>query len=468
MDMKKNKNYFLRQCVLAACLSAAVAGTVFANENTFVQGTTINGLGVSGMTVEEARTRIAEFYSGEYQLKILERGGVHEVIQGTEIGFAIGIPTERLQELLQQENEGGRKSGPDVNAKFRVEMTNSYDAAALTAKIDGLNCIRGESIAQTTDAHISAYEEGKPFTIVPEVYGNNVDAAKVAEAVQRAVAAGDREVDLEKEGCYIAPQITADNQGLKELCDTMNRCREMTVTYQFGEETEELLPETICSWITGYREGQILLDQEKLMAYVGDLANRRSTAGRPRMFSTVNGAQVELTGPYGWVVNIAGEAAALTAQIQTGESQTREPVYAAAAASRTEPDWGTTYVEVDIGGQHVYVIQNGQLVWEAPCVTGSVARGSITPAGIYSITYKQRDRVLRGPKRADGTYEYESPVAYWMPFNGGIGLHDANWRGSFGGNIYRTSGSHGCVNLPPSKVPALYEMVYPGMPVICY
>ena len=204
------------------------------------------------------------------------------------------------------------------------------------------------------------------------------------------------------------------------------------------------------------------------MAYVGDLANRRSTAGRPRMFSTVNGAQVELTGPYGWVVNIAGEAAALTAQIQTGESQTREPVYAAAAASRTEPDWGTTYVEVDIGGQHVYVIQNGQLVWEAPCVTGSVARGSITPAGIYSITYKQRDRVLRGPKRAGGTYEYESPVAYWMPFNGGIGLHDANWRGSFGGNIYRTSGSHGCVNLPPSKVPALYEMVYPGMPVICY
>ena len=79
---------------------------------------------------------------------------------------------------MQQENEGGRKSGPDVNAKFRVEMTNSYDAAALTAKIDGLNCIRGESIAQTTDAHISAYEEGKPFTIVPEVYGNNVEIGR--------------------------------------------------------------------------------------------------------------------------------------------------------------------------------------------------------------------------------------------------------------------------------------------------
>ena len=138
------------------------------------------------------------------------------------------------------------------------------------------------------------------------------------------------------------------------------------------------------------------------------------------------------------------------------------------AASRTAPDWGSVYVEVDLTGQHVFLVQDGQVVWDAPCVTGSVARGTITPPGIFSLKYKERNRVLRGAKRADGSYEYESPVSYWMPFNGGIGLHDANWRGNFGGTIYQRSGSHGCVNLPPSKVPALYDMVYPGIPVICY
>lgn len=466
--MKRAWNNWIRQCVLAVGLSAGMAGAVFAEENTFVQGTTVNGLGISGMTVEEARDHIAQFYSGEYQLKILERGGVHEVIRGDEIGFAIGITDGSLEEILQQENEGGRKFGPDVDTRFRVEMTNSWDADALTGRIDGLNCIRGENITQTADAHISAYQEGEPFTVVPEVRGNNVDAGKVAEVIRRAVTAGDREVDLEAEGCYIAPQVTADDPGLKTLCDTMNRCREMKVTYQFGEETEELTADVICSWISGYGEGQILLDQARVTAYTTDLANRRSTAGKPRIFSTVHGAQVELTGPYGWRIDPAGEAAALTALIQTGESQTREPVYVAAAASHSASDWGNFYVEVDLGGQHVFVVQDGQVVWDAPCVTGSVARGTVTPPGIYSITYKQRDRVLRGPKKADGSYEYESPVAYWMPFNGGIGLHDANWRGKFGGTIYQSSGSHGCVNLPPSKVPALYEMVYPGMPVICY
>lgn len=113
------------------------------------------------------------------------------------------------------------------------------------------------------------------------------------------------------------------------------------------------------------------------------------------------------------------------------------------------------------------MVKDGQVVWEAPCVTGNVSKDYTTPAGIYSLTYKEKDRILRGKKQADGTYEYESHVDYWMPFNGGIGLHDASWRGKFGGTIYRTNGSHGCVNLPPAKAAALYELVYKGIPVLC-
>lgn len=101
-------------------------------------------------------------------------------------------------------------------------------------------------------------------------------------------------------------------------------------------------------------------------------------------------------------------------------------------------------------------------------MTGNVSKNYTTPPGLYSLTYKQRDRILRGQKKADGKYEYETPVLYWMPFNGGIGFHDANWRSKFGGAIYQTSGSHGCVNLPPAKAAALYDLVYTGIPVICY
>ena len=64
--------------------------------------------------------------------------------------------------------------------------------------------------------------------------------------------------------------------------------------------------------------------------------------------------------------------------------------------------------------------------------------------------------------------DYETPVSYWMPFNGNIGLHDADWRASFGGTLYKNNGSHGCVNLPPKAAQLIYEQISAGDPVLCY
>ena len=45
-------------------------------------------------------------------------------------------------------------------------------------------------------------------------------------------------------------------------------------------------------------------------------------------------------------------------------------------------------------------------------------------------------------------------------------MHDASWRSQFGGSIYKYNGSHGCVNMPRSKVSKLYKMVTNGTRVI--
>lgn len=105
----------------------------------------------------------------------------------------------------------------------------------------------------------------------------------------------------------------------------------------------------------------------------------------------------------------------------------------------------------DLTAQHMYFIQNGQIAMQCDIVTGNPNKGNATPQGMYSLYYKQQNQVLRGKKLEDGTYEYESPVDYWMPFNGGIGFHDASWQSAFGGARYQTYGSHGCVNMPPAS-----------------
>ena len=121
---------------------------------------------------------------------------------------------------------------------------------------------------------------------------------------------------------------------------------------------------------------------------------------------------------------------------------------------------GLTYIDISIEKQRVILFENGRKVMESACVTGTPNRERATHYGSFRINYKQRNRILRGSQRL-----YEAFVSYWMPFDGGIGLHDATWRGTFGGNIYKTNGSHGCINLPPAFAKQLYERVTVGMPV---
>ena len=446
--MRKNvgKKKLLLTVLSALTLSLAATIGAFADESDtskLVSGTKINGVGVGGLTPDEAKARIEGFYAGEYTLNIKEKGGKEESIKGSDIGYQVTV-SGSIQDILDSQNATGRVAGPSGENTHTMEISAQYNEEALNNKISNLSCISGGSIVTTKDASISA-----------------------------VVRAGSRELSLEETGCYRTVGVWESDENLKALCAAMNSRRTKQLRYVFGDASEVLSGETMASWITGSSNGQVTLDQEKVAAFVANLAATYDTAGKTRTFTGVTGAEYQLTGPYGWKIDQAGEIAALTELIQSGsawqdgDSADREPVYSQSAVSRTGGDWGNTYVQVDLGGQHVYMVKDGTVVWDAPCVTGNVSKDYTTPAGIYSLTYKEKDRILRGKKLDNGKYEYESHVDYWMPFNGGIGLHDASWRSKFGGTIYQTSGSHGCVNLPPASAATLYDLLYKGIPVIC-
>ena len=114
------------------------------------------------------------------------------------------------------------------------------------------------------------------------------------------------------------------------------------------------------------------------------------------------------------------------------------------------------YVDISITNQALYYYEYGELVLYSDVVTG-IYDG--TPTGNFKVVNKARNVNLRGE-------DYVSFVNYWIAFYGGVyGMHDASWRSYFGGDIYKTNGSHGCVNMPYYKVQALYNMIEIGTPV---
>lgn len=214
---------------------------------------------------------------------------------------------------------------------------------------------------------------------------------------------------------------------------------------------------------------KITFNEDAVKQYIQDLASKYNTYQKQRTFVSGNGNTVNVEGgSYGWIIDKDTEYEALINSIKSKEVVTKEPAYSQKAASHGSVDWGTTYVEVDLTNQQMWLFVNGAVVVSGPIVTGKPSAGDATPQGVYSIRYCQKDAVLRGPKQEDGTYEWESPVSFWMPFNGGIGLHDAPWQAAFGGSRYLTHGSHGCVNLQYSVAQTVYNNVQAGTPVICH
>ncbi|WP_394522893.1 L,D-transpeptidase family protein [Lacrimispora sp. JR3] len=468
MNTKRNHAGTIGRIMLLAALFMLAGVTIALADDAskFVPGTKINGVLVGGMTIEEAKVQIEGFYGREYNLTVKGKGNKTEVIKGTDIGYQV-LVTDGLKKVLEDQNASGRVAGPAEDNSHALKSTVSFDEQKLKEKLNGLSFVSGQSVVATVNARVSDWKQGEPFTIIPEVQGNSVNAGKLEAVVKSALNQELKEVDLEESGCYDSITVTKEDEGLKAQCDALNRVREMEITYAFGSKSEVLKGEEISSWITGLTDGVIQVSTEKAAAYVKSLADKYDTVGRGRNFHTTSGRDLTLSGAYGWQINQPAEIGELIAVIRTGQSQTREPNYVKRAADRNV-DWGGTYVEADMAAQHVYMYKDGVLVWEAPCVTGNVSKNHTTPEGIYTLAYKQTDRILRGAKQADGTYEYESHVDYWMPFNGGIGFHDANWRSRFGGTIYKNNGSHGCVNLPPKKARDLYSLVYAGIPVICH
>ena len=243
----------------------------------------------------------------------------------------------------------------------------------------------------------------------------------------------------------------------------------MSVTYQLpNNQTEVLDGVTIASWVNGSQGLTVSVDSTKVATYVEALRNKYDTPAGVQTWQSADGTTKSIKTDYGWHIDQTKETEALIANIQSLQSVTREPVYASRAAQTEMPQWGKTFVEIDISSQHVYFYQDGNCVWDSKCVTGTATDPDrATPTGVFALKYKQRDRVLRGrinPKT--GKPSYESPVSYWMPFHGNIGLHDANWRSSFGGNIYLKSGSHGCINLPPKNAKTLFNLITPGTVIV--
>ncbi len=492
------------------CLLLILTGCGKKNATTFGDGTQINGQNVSGMTVEAAAQALAEAPK-DYAFHLTM--GEH-TYEATAEEMQMTYNTEAdLQSLLDAQNKDGKQLEFQVDDLYQVDCTAlleqissdfgvelpapaeegtegtdeaeaapeeetpaeapAEDAAPAeadtTEETDGLQVLDANA---PKNAGLVFDETADAYVIVPDEDGLRVDMTVVIEQVRTAIQNVTPELELDMAQFAAKAEVTADNADLAKALEEANARLGLSLTYTFapqgGTAASETIGRDLLSKVFYYNavDGKLAVDGELLGQYVADLSSKHTSAGKATPFRTTGGGTIN--------INVAQAGSSVDTEklyndlldcLLNNVGGTREAAY----ATQNESDagyWGGNYVEIDQTSQHMWVYRNGQQVVSCDMVSGCVANNTRTPNGCFKIFAKDRSRYLQG-SNVNGS-RYKAWVDYFMPFSGGCGIHDASWRGSFGGSIYLYNGSHGCVGVTKSNAKKIFDNVSVGTHVVVY
>ena len=461
----------LRKVLVASGVGLLTAGYIAAGvhfSDHFYPSTKFFGIKASGLTVEEVKRQVEKKVEG-YQLQIKGRSsggsnsGAGDRITADEVGMKYR-DNGMIDRAMRQQYPAVWPAAllKTILAPNEETLGTEYDSSLADSVIRNLTVFDSSRVIEPRNAELKYTADGAVIT--KEVMGTRLDYDKTKTAIIHALDDGSTSIDLEKEGLYQNPEVYADDDALNEKANALNLVLGANVTLEMGDQSVQINPEmTAETFLSLDMDGNYYVDDSKVSSYIVKLADKTDTVGRKRTFHTSLGTTVELEGgDYGWTLDADSTAQELEEALKEKKKGTLEPVYFTTGLCRDKNDIGNTYVEIDLTNQHMWFYKNGSLIVDTPVVTGNPQKNNETPSGgVWSLKGKYRNATLKG----EG---YATPVDYWLPFNGGVGIHDLQKRYYFGGSVYNGAGSHGCINTPLAAVKLIYNGIGDGTPVVVY
>ncbi len=479
-------------------------------------GTWVNDVYATGLTPEEVAqildARLEKNKKLPTGVMLIGRNDKRLTIPNEDLSMQVSFDAS-AKKLYQSQNPITWIKSLTGGIHYEINPVTTFDLSALESAVDNWEIFRESAEALT---HIEKTENG--YELVQHAGEMPVKDA-IIETAAKKISGGEYYVSLDTDGkCYRDYTLTEADHEVEATYQALLSSRREGLAYQIGDTTcaldagvtdgwlltEEKLEQirngqtagsgraaadngeaepaetTACRYLVNgeWRElpqdltvsegfvcapdGSLIFCEADVDRYVDDLCAKYDTVHKTRDFETADGRMIRVPpGTYGNEIDAAAEKEWLMTALKDRTSEAHTPALIKEARQLGEDDIGDNYIEVDIGKQMLYYIVDGNVDTSMRIVTGNTSKENDTPPGVYAIYFMQKNRTLRGPN-------YASFVHYWMAFYGNYGIHDATWRGDFGGELYVKSGSHGCVNIPLKEAGPLYDKVSVGLPVIVH
>ena len=461
------KHLVLIFCIILVSLMGTYIGLAIYYHNAFAYGTWINDVYCTGKSIEEVNEELVKDFTYD-GVTIVDKDGNTYVISAEEIGYKFDF-VKALEMYRKRQNSWMWIDSLMHGDNTRLTPVVSYDSQSLEMIFDQIPVLAEEEKYPEETRKLEIIKTNQGYELLNERM-NVLQIDKAKSVIVSAIEESETEVSLEDNGCYHDLPMTEKMQETLEIWELVKDFQQCGIVYQMGDEQIPLDASVVCDWMELAEDGSFVLDENGSLKlkegvieeFINALAQEYDTVGTTRQFRATRGELVTVEGGiYGNKLDCEAETAYLTEAFLSGRQEIHEPVYTQKAWVQGRNDIGSTYVEIDMGEQMMYYYADGVQKIATPIVTGNTSRRMGTPSGVNYVYAKQTNRILRGPG-------YASHVDYWMPVKGNIGIHDAAWRSKYGGAIYQTNGSHGCINTPRDAMVQIYESVEVGTPVVMF
>ena len=454
-----------KKIAITSAVTIIIAGVAYCSVaygyygNRLLPNTYVNGIDYSNETADKVTHEIKKQIEN-YSLTIKKGGETIDTIKGSDLGISLANESEKeVVSLIKKQNKLLWPLSFKNKTNLNISGVVVADSNKLSEIYTNLKVLSVPVTAEYQDAKV-LLKNGK-FVVQAPIPSDEIDDERLKSNILSCVSSLTPELNLDDGNCYVQGESNTDTEALQKICDEANaKYPNLNIKIMLEGSDINLAEELVPDALVVSDNGSVSVTSDSIDKAIAKAKEKYSTVGETVKFKTAHGDTVEVSGgDYGNIMKVDGLKALLEKGILKGEGVNASVPYKSNCLNNN-PKIEGTYVEVDLTNQYLYMFVNGKKVVETPVVTGKVGARA-TPQGVYMLKNKIMDVPLVGDN-------YVTPVKYWMPFNGGIGLHDAVWQSAFGGERYKTKGSHGCVNLPMSKAKEIYENATVGMPVVCY
>lgn len=429
----------------------------------FLPNTSISGVNVGNLSAKQAGDAITKELSNR-KIKLTDGNNDIKNIDISDTGITVKSPDSLESSIKSQKSwSWPLKLTKVVQAKDSVKLgTAKVDEAKLDKFVDRQTKELNKNRKPSTLSKIQVAPDGSA-KLIRGKQGNAIGETEFKTNIKKAVATGSQSIDLKQS--YEKSTAKKSDQ----LANQVEKIDKVKANYDIAGKQVTISNKLINTWLKVEPDAMgaqsLSLNETAIKQYLDKLSDKYGTYKEDITFkSTKQGTQTVKGGNYGWLIDSETDAHTLAQKLLAGKDFTQKATITGSGQNEKRGQLGNTYVEVDKKNQHMWFYKNGKLVISTRVVTGNPPK-QVTPSGVWFVWRKEQNATLKG-KNDDGS-NYASPVKYWMPIDyTGVGLHDAPWQPTFGGDWYKTHGSHGCVNTPPDVMPKLYAAVPLGTPVV--